>query len=237
MFRCFSGGNHTRSGQEDRNLRPANGVGLEEERRFHRYHRVLSRASWSSREASRVLLGLLVERFSFRRVLWSSALTRRWRGAGGSGLLPRGSSASLGALQPLPLRQDQRPQMGVPDAARPAPVGRTNLGLAVSERSSLLRTLRQRAGQAAQEDNRVGLAVAPFGEALVSGTQDRGRRRRRIRLLEALGPLPEAQEAHHLRHPPSARRRPLRAGCATTPLSEREASPQRQAAAKPLGRR
>jgi hypothetical protein len=38
-------------------------VGLEEERRFCRYHRVLSRAVWSSREASRVLLGLLVEAF------------------------------------------------------------------------------------------------------------------------------------------------------------------------------
>jgi hypothetical protein len=31
-------------------------VGLEKERRFCRYHRVLSRAIWSSREASRVLL-------------------------------------------------------------------------------------------------------------------------------------------------------------------------------------
>ena len=38
-------------------------MGLDQEKRFHRYHRVLSRASWSSREASRVLLGLLVEAF------------------------------------------------------------------------------------------------------------------------------------------------------------------------------
>jgi hypothetical protein len=38
-------------------------MGLDQERRFHRYHRVLSRASWSSREASRVLLGLLVGTF------------------------------------------------------------------------------------------------------------------------------------------------------------------------------
>ena len=38
-------------------------MGLDQHDRFHRYHRVLSRASWSSREASRVLLGLLVERF------------------------------------------------------------------------------------------------------------------------------------------------------------------------------
>lgn len=38
-------------------------VGLQDERRFCRYHRVLSRAVWSSREASRGLLGLLVEAF------------------------------------------------------------------------------------------------------------------------------------------------------------------------------
>src|SRR5215204_4168293 len=38
-------------------------MGLEGERHFCRYHRVLSRATWSSREASRLLLGLLVEAF------------------------------------------------------------------------------------------------------------------------------------------------------------------------------
>ncbi len=38
-------------------------MGLDQYKRFHRYHRVLSRASWSSQEVSRVLLGLLVEAF------------------------------------------------------------------------------------------------------------------------------------------------------------------------------
>ena len=38
-------------------------MGLEHEKRFHRYHRVLSRASWSSREVSHVLLGLVVKAF------------------------------------------------------------------------------------------------------------------------------------------------------------------------------
>ena len=38
-------------------------MGLDQEKRFHRYHRVLSRARWSSLKASRVLLGLLVEAF------------------------------------------------------------------------------------------------------------------------------------------------------------------------------
>jgi DDE superfamily endonuclease len=38
-------------------------VGLARERRFVNYHRVLSRARWQGREASRLLLGLLVKRF------------------------------------------------------------------------------------------------------------------------------------------------------------------------------
>ena len=38
-------------------------MGLDQEKCFHRYHRVLSRAEWSSREAGHVLLGLLVEAF------------------------------------------------------------------------------------------------------------------------------------------------------------------------------
>jgi hypothetical protein len=38
-------------------------VGLGRERRFVNYHRVLNRARWQGREASRLLLGLLVQRF------------------------------------------------------------------------------------------------------------------------------------------------------------------------------
>ena len=38
-------------------------MGLDQEKRFHRYHRVLSRASWSSLQASRILLGVLLEAF------------------------------------------------------------------------------------------------------------------------------------------------------------------------------
>jgi hypothetical protein len=38
-------------------------MGLDQQKNFHCYHRVLSRAKWSSREASRVLFMLLVEAF------------------------------------------------------------------------------------------------------------------------------------------------------------------------------
>jgi hypothetical protein len=38
-------------------------IGLDQEKRFHRYHRVLGHARWSSREGSRILLRLLVKTF------------------------------------------------------------------------------------------------------------------------------------------------------------------------------
>jgi hypothetical protein len=56
-------------------------MGLDRQKRFHRYHRVLSRASWSSREASRILLGLLVEAFVPQGPLVlgiDETLERRW---------------------------------------------------------------------------------------------------------------------------------------------------------------
>ena len=59
-------------------------MGLDREKRFHRYHRVLSRASWSSREVSCVLLGLLVKAFvvASETAVWYStglfAVPLRW---------------------------------------------------------------------------------------------------------------------------------------------------------------
>ena len=56
-------------------------MGLGDLRRFHRYHRVLSRAAWSSREASRILLGLLIRAFLADGPLIlgiDETLERRW---------------------------------------------------------------------------------------------------------------------------------------------------------------
>src|SRR5215217_7274696 len=56
-------------------------MGLDQHKRFHRYHRVLSHASWSGREASRILLGLLVGAFVPEGPLVlgiDETLERRW---------------------------------------------------------------------------------------------------------------------------------------------------------------
>jgi DDE superfamily endonuclease len=42
------------------------GMGLSGEKHFQNYHRVLNRAVWSSREASQILLGLLIHAFAIR---------------------------------------------------------------------------------------------------------------------------------------------------------------------------
>src|SRR5215213_5754669 len=73
-------------------------VSLEDERRFCRYHRVLNHAVWSSREASRVLLGLLVEAFvpeGEPLVLGIDETLERRRGKkGGRRFLPKASTAT-----------------------------------------------------------------------------------------------------------------------------------------------
>ena len=61
--------------------------------------------------------------------------------------LPRGSTASLGALQPLPLGQEQCPQVGLPDAIGRGPVGESGLVDAVPFVVGLLRTLRREQGK------------------------------------------------------------------------------------------
>src|SRR5918997_4864180 len=56
-------------------------MGLGQTEQFQRYHRVLNRAVWSGREASRVLLGLLVKTFVANGPLVISddeTLERRW---------------------------------------------------------------------------------------------------------------------------------------------------------------
>src|SRR5829696_4517558 len=57
-------------------------MGLDQEKRFHRYHRVLSRASWSSLKVSRIFFDLLVEAFvSEPRTVWEPTTIANWYGS------------------------------------------------------------------------------------------------------------------------------------------------------------
>jgi hypothetical protein len=110
-------------------------AGLEEERRFCRYHRVLNRAVWSSQKASRVLLGLLVEAFvpggGPLVVGIDETLERR-----------QGKKIVAKGIYRDPVRSSdnhfvktsalERSEVGLPDAAGSDPMGLSDLGTALS---------------------------------------------------------------------------------------------------------
>src|SRR5215218_3001052 len=170
-------------------------MALDQSKTFHRYHRVLSRAKWSSMQASRILLDSLVEAF-----------------------VPEGDPLVVGIDETLERRQEkkistkgiyrdpvrsshthlvknQRTKMDLRGALGGGTVGFEGVGSAFPLGASVLRALRSRAGQTPQESHRVGLADALAGKTLVPRTPDRGRRRRWICFLEAPGSLPASQEA------------------------------------------
>jgi hypothetical protein len=143
-------------------------VGLEDERRFCRYHRVLSRAVWSSRQASRILLGLLVEAFAPEGPLVlgiDETLERR-----------RGKKISAKGVYRDPVRSSREHFVKtsglrwvcltllaeVPWASRVWALPFLS-ALAYSERYG------QRARQAAQATHGMGLAAALVGQTLASG--------------------------------------------------------------------
>jgi hypothetical protein len=113
-------------------------VGLQQERRFVNYHRVLNRAVWSPHAASRLLLGLLIRAFApdgpvvlgdrrHHRTPPRQADRRQ-------GHLPRS-----GALQPRTLRQGVRPALAQSDAVGASALGWADLGFAVPHRAGALR--------------------------------------------------------------------------------------------------
>ena len=121
-------------------------MGLDQQKRFHRYHRVLSRASWSSLEASRVLLRLLVETFVPEGdplvvgIDETSGETLRQEDLG-QGRLPR-----PGPFHPRNLREEQRPQVGMRDVVGGGPLGFEGLGLAFPLGPGSFRALCRQAG-------------------------------------------------------------------------------------------
>jgi hypothetical protein len=157
-------------------------MGLEQEKRFHRYHRVLSRAGWSSRKVSRVPLGLLLEAF----VPEGSPVV-----VGIDETLERGYGRKISArgVYRDPVRSTHETFVKSTGLRWVCvmllveiPFRFSALDFALPLCFGSFRALCRRARQRAQEDNRVGLAAASAIEALVPTAGDRGRRRPRLRL-------------------------------------------------------
>src|SRR3712207_5810858 len=144
-------------------------MGLDGFERFHRYHRVLSRARWSTLEASRVLLGLLLEAFVGEGPLIlgiDETLERRY-----------GRKISAKGVYRDPVRSTHETFVKSSGLRWVCvmllveiPWGLSSLGLAFPERPGSFRALCRQARQATQEDNRVGLAATLADKALVSRT-------------------------------------------------------------------
>jgi hypothetical protein len=93
-----------------------------------------SRAVWSDREASRVLLGVLVKTFVPDGPLLIG-VEKRWRGAGARRRSPlKAFSATLGTFHPLALRQSERLAVGMLDAFGAHTLDGTRGGVTVLER-------------------------------------------------------------------------------------------------------
>ena len=162
-------------------------TGLARERRFVNYHRVLNRAVWCLKAASRLLLGLLVSAFvpSGPVVLGIDDTIERRRGgriaAKGTGS-HRASAmgARLPRSRPVPpwaLRQGKRPALAQPHAAGADPVGRAHLGTAVTDRTDALGAWLPGEWAAAQEAHGLGKAAGAVGLLLATPAQAGGRGR------------------------------------------------------------
>jgi len=116
-------------------------VGRRHVRPFQADHRVLHRALWSSRRASRILLGLLVAPFVPPGPLvlgieeTTLAPPRQAERGGWHLARPR-------ALEPPPCRAGAWAALGRPPAARARAVGNAGLGLALSDCARLLPSAR-----------------------------------------------------------------------------------------------
>jgi len=130
-------------------------MGLGQERYFQNYHRLLNRAVWSSRQASRILLTQTVEVFAPSGVLVmgiDDTIERRK----GKRIAAKGIYRDPVRSSDSPDCQSQRAALVKPDAAGGGPVGAARLGTAVLHGSSTLRTIQPNAQPPTQEAHRLG---------------------------------------------------------------------------------
>lgn len=209
-------------------------MGLEHHKQFHRYHRVLSRASWSSLAVSHVLLGLLVELFVPDGPLVvgiDETLERRW-----------GPKIAARGIYRDPVRSSHEHfakasglrwvcmmlLVPVPWAGRVWALPFLSV-LAYSERHAT------ELGKRHKKLTDWAWQMLPGCKALVAQPRDRGRCRQHVRLSQAPRPLSESAQSGHLRHALTPGRRPLRTGSTAPPRPDGAPAAEGRAPAEPLG--
>ncbi|WP_373292150.1 transposase [Deinococcus ruber] len=141
-------------------------LGLADDPRFDTFHRLLNRARWSSLQASRVLLGLLLTAFmlSGPLVLGLDDTVERRTGVKISAKdLPRPRQ-----IQSRALCESQWSALAESDAADAHPLGPSRLGVSVPDSVGAVTALQRSARSPTQNLDRLGSSDAARGASVVS---------------------------------------------------------------------
>jgi hypothetical protein len=139
-------------------------MGLSMEKHFQNYHRVLNRAAWSSLEASRLLLGLLVSTFARRGPIimgLDDTIERR-----------RGAKIKAKGIYRDPVRSSHGHFVKASelDVVGPHSMGWTDVGFALSHCAGTFREILSKQTSQAQETYRVGSADDSASSPLAAET-------------------------------------------------------------------
>ena len=130
-------------------------MGLSQSPNYAQYHQVLNRAVWSRRDASEVLLRMLLKAFSTAREPLvfgiDETLERRWGAKIAARDLPRSRS-----LEQKPFRESQWLEVDLPDVADGDCVDATRVGVALFHGSRSLRALLLKSTTNGIKSSRIG---------------------------------------------------------------------------------
>ena len=143
-------------------------MGRSDQRDYARYHEVLNRAVWSSRQAARILLVLLLQHLDGGDGPLIFGIDETLERRRGAKIRARGHLPRPGAFQPVSGGQGQRPALDLPDVAGPRALGRTPLGLAGAHGAGAFDPLLPTAGTPAPEAHRLGPPDDPATPLMVS---------------------------------------------------------------------
>jgi len=206
-------------------------MGLDQEKRFHRYHRVLSRASCSSREASRLLLRSLAETFVPDGPLVvgiDETLERR-----------RGAKISAKGIYRDPVRSSHNHFVKASGlrwvcVTLLAPIPWASRAWALA----FLSALAYYSERYAEGQGKRHKKLTDWAWQLLLLVRRWHPEREIVAVADSTYASLKLEQSHRLHQTPAAGRCPLRTGGpAKTPRSDRKTPPQRPAAAEPLGGR
>ena len=157
-------------------------MGRSGHRDYARYHEVLNRPVWSSREVARVLLVLLLQHLDGGDGPLIFGIDETLERRRGAKIRARAIYRDPGAFQPPSAGQSQRVALDLPDVVGPGALGRTPLGFAGAHRAGALDAVLPAAGTPPQETHRLGQtdghAVASLAAPAPTGAGGRQQLRR-----------------------------------------------------------